>query len=45
MIKRGSMDMPEHLEMSVLGQINEQVENLKTQIDRLNKIKREMLVF
>ncbi len=45
MIKRGSMDMPEHLQMSVLGQINEQVENLKTQIDRLNKIKREMLVF
>ncbi len=45
MIKRGSMDMPEHLQMAVLGQINDQVDLLKEQIDKLNKIKREMLVF
>ncbi|OBV29116.1 hypothetical protein BKN38_06105 [Helicobacter sp. CLO-3] len=45
MIKRGSMDMPEELQMSVLEQLNEQVDRLKEQIDRLNKIKREMLVF
>ena len=45
MIKRGSMDMSEHLQMAVLGQINDQVDLLKEQIDKLNKIKREMLVF
>ncbi|MDL0081163.1 DUF2443 domain-containing protein [Helicobacter sp. XJK30-2] len=45
MIKRGSMDMPEELKMAVLEQINEQVDALKEQIDKLNKIKREMLVF
>ncbi len=45
MIKRGSMDMPETLQMSVLSQINEQVDALKAQIDKLNKIKREMLVY
>ena len=45
MIKRGSMDMPEELKMAVLEQINEQVDALKEQIDKLNKIKREMLEF
>lgn len=45
MIKRGSMDMPDELRMAVLEQLNEQVDALKEQIDKLNKIKREMLVF
>ena len=31
--------------LAVLGQINDQVDLLKEQIDKLNKIKREMLVF
>lgn len=45
MIKRGSMDMPETLQSSTLEHLNEQVDFLKEQIDKLNKIKREMLVF
>lgn len=45
MIKRGSQDMPEHLTFSVLSQIDIEVEKLKAQIDSLNKLKRELLVF
>ncbi|TLD97195.1 DUF2443 domain-containing protein [Helicobacter jaachi] len=45
MIKRGSQDMPEHLSFSVLAQIDGEVEKLKAQIDALNKLKRELLVF
>jgi len=45
MIKRGSMDAPEEMEQSVFEHINEQVELLKEQINLLNKIKKEMLVF
>lgn len=45
MIKRGSMDMPEGMQMSVWEHLNEEVDKLKVQIDLLNKLKREMLVF
>lgn len=45
MIKRGSQDMPEGLSMSVFSQINEQIDMLKKEIDKLNKLKRELLVF
>ncbi len=45
MIKRGSQDMPEHLSFDLLSQIDAEIENLKAQIDALNKLKRELLVF
>ena len=45
MIKRGSQDMPEHLTFTMLVQIDEQIEKLKAQIDALNKLKRELLIF
>ncbi|PAF44802.1 DUF2443 family protein [Helicobacter sp. 11S02596-1] len=45
MIKRGSQDMPEHVSMAVFSQINEQIDALKKEIDALNKLKRELLVF
>lgn len=45
MIKRGSQDMPEGLNMSVFLSLDDEINNLKKQIDALNKIKREMLVF
>lgn len=45
MIKRGSMDYPEHLEMWKLEQIDSEVERLKEKINDLNKIKKEFLVF
>lgn len=43
MIKRGSMDMPEHLGAWNLQQIDMEVAQLKEHIDALNKIKREVL--
>ena len=45
MIKLGSQDMPEHLTFTMLAQIDEQIEKLKAQIDALNKLKRELLIF
>ncbi|RDU57926.1 DUF2443 family protein [Helicobacter sp. MIT 99-5507] len=45
MIKRGSQDMPETLTFALLEQIDAEVEKLKKEIDALNKLKREMLVF
>ncbi|PAF44118.1 DUF2443 family protein [Helicobacter sp. 11S02629-2] len=45
LIKRGSKDMPEGLSMGMLADIDEEVDKLKKQIDLLNKIKREMLIF
>ena len=45
MIKRGSKDYPEGLNMALLAQIDIEVDKLKAQIDALNKLKREMLVF
>lgn len=45
MIKRGSMDYPEHLEMWKLEQIDNEVEKLKEKINELNKIKKEFLVY
>ena len=45
MIKRGSKDYPEGLNLTLLAQIDAEVEKLKAQIDALNKLKREMLVF
>lgn len=45
MIKRGSQDMPEHLEAWKLQQIDAEVEKLKDEIEALNKIKKEVLVF
>ncbi len=45
MIKRGSLDMPEHLNMSLFEAVDEQVVLLKKEIDMLNKIKREWFVF
>lgn len=45
MIKRGSQDIPEHLTFTVLSQIDVEIEKLKSQIDALNKLKRELLVF
>ena len=44
-IKRGSKDYPEGLNMALLAQIDMEVDKLKAQIDALNKLKREMLVF
>lgn len=45
MIKRGSQDMPEHLTFTTLSQIDAEIDKLKAQIDALNKLKRELLVF
>ncbi|MGP1449702.1 MAG: DUF2443 domain-containing protein [Wolinella sp.] len=45
MIKRGSMDMPEHLGAWNLQQIDIEVATLKEHIDALNKIKREVLTW
>ena len=45
MIKRGSQDMPKDLDMSLFAQINDHIDELKKQIDALNKIKKELLVF
>ena len=45
MIKRGSMSMPEGLNMSIFTQVDEQVNALKKEIDMLNKLKREWFVF
>lgn len=45
MIKRGSLDMPEHLNMSLFISVDEHVMALKKEIDTLNKIKREWFVF
>lgn len=45
MIKRGSMDFPEHLEMWKLEQIDNEVEKLKNKINDLTKIKKEFLVY
>lgn len=45
MIKRGSKDYPEGLNLALLAQIDMEVDKLKAQIDALNKLKREMLVF
>lgn len=43
MIKRGSMDMPEHLGVWNLQQIDTEVAKLKEHIEALNKIKKEVL--
>ncbi|TLD80780.1 DUF2443 domain-containing protein [Helicobacter sp. MIT 05-5293] len=45
MIKRGSQDMPEHLTFTTLSQIDVEIDKLKAEIDALNKLKRELLVF
>lgn len=45
MIKRGSQDFPPDLDMSLFTQLDEQINLLKKQIDLLNKLKRELLVF
>lgn len=45
MIKRGSLDMPEHLNMSLFIAVDEQVMALKKEIDLLNKLKREWFVY
>lgn len=45
MIKRGSKDMPEHINMSLFSHVDEQVMALKKEIDTLNKLKREWFVF
>ncbi len=45
MIKRGSLDMPEHLNMSLFVAVDEHVTALKKEIDTLNKLKREWFVY
>ncbi len=45
MIKRGSADMPENLNMSLFMAVDEHVMALKKEIDTLNKLKREWFVF
>ncbi|WP_317398115.1 DUF2443 family protein [Helicobacter bilis] len=45
MIKRGSLDMPEHLNMSLFAAVDEQVMALKKEIDVLNKMKKEWFVY
>lgn len=45
MIKRGSADMPEHLNMSIFMVLDENVNALKKEIDTLNKLKREWFVY
>ncbi len=45
MIKRGSMDYPEHLEMWKLEQIDGEVERLREKINDLVKIRKEFLIF
>lgn len=45
MIKRGSLDMPEHLNMSLFAAVDEHVMSLKKEIDVLNKLKREWFVY
>ncbi|CCF80357.1 hypothetical protein HBZS_108050 [Helicobacter bizzozeronii CCUG 35545] len=44
-MKRGSLDIPDTLNMAFYTQIGEHVEELKEHINALNKYKREMLVF
>lgn len=45
MIKRGSLDMPEHLNMSLFAAVDEHVMALKKELDTLNKLKREWFVY
>lgn len=45
MIKRGSEDMPEGLTFAMLEAIDVDIERLKAEIDKLNKLKRELLIF
>ncbi|EMZ39450.1 DUF2443 family protein [Helicobacter bilis] len=45
MIKRGSLDIPEHLNMSLFAAVDEQVMALKKEIDVLNKLKKEWFVY
>ncbi|CCB80262.1 MULTISPECIES: DUF2443 domain-containing protein [Helicobacter] len=45
LMKRGSLDIPDTLNMAFYTQIGEHVEELKEHINALNKYKREMLVF
>lgn len=45
MIKRGSLDMPEHLNMSLFAAVDEHVMALKKEIDTLNKLKKEWFVY
>ncbi|RDU73421.1 DUF2443 domain-containing protein [Helicobacter aurati] len=45
MIKRGSADMPENLNMSLFTILDEHVTALKKEIDTLNKLKREWFVY
>ncbi|STQ86578.1 DUF2443 domain-containing protein [Helicobacter muridarum] len=45
MIKRGSSDMPESLNMSIFTILDEHVNALKKEIDTLNKLKREWFVY
>lgn len=45
MIKRGSRDMPEGLNMSLFSHVDEQVMALKKEIETLNKLKKEWFVF
>ena len=45
MIKRGSLDMPEHLNMSLFAAVDEQAMALKKEIDVLNKLKKEWFVY
>ena len=37
--------MPEHLSFDLLAQIDVEIDKLKAQIDSLNRLKRELLVF
>ncbi|WP_120944553.1 MULTISPECIES: DUF2443 family protein [Helicobacter] len=45
LMKRGSLDIPQSLDMAFYTQISEHVEELKECINALNKYKKEMLVF
>lgn len=45
MIKRGSQDAPEGLGAWNLQQIDNEVSKLREQIDALNKIKKEVLIW
>lgn len=44
LIKRGSLDMPQHLTMWNFEEINISAEKLKEKLDQLNKLRRELFV-
>lgn len=45
LIKRGSLDMPNHLTLWAFEEVNLSANKLKEKLDMLNKIRKELFVF